>query len=81
LNNDTWYSTSIITGEEAKEKSGGSEAQKYLKSKLKWTAEASVAFCKELQTDYCKAEGGAAGLNARPSYVATGFAAITVTGK
>mmetsp|Transcript_33304 Transcript_33304/g.48881 ORF Transcript_33304/g.48881 Transcript_33304/m.48881 type:complete len:502 (+) Transcript_33304:1043-2548(+) len=80
LNNDALHSTLLQIGEDAKEK-GGSEAQNYMESKLKWTAEASVAFCKELQTDYCIAEGGATGPTFRPSDLTTGFAAIAVAGK
>ena len=34
-----------------------SEAEQYIQAKVEWTAKASVAFCKELQSDYAIAEG------------------------
>jgi hypothetical protein len=34
-----------------------SEEERYIQSKLDWTAQTSVAFCKELETDYAIAEG------------------------
>jgi Competence-damaged protein len=39
------------------EKPGLSEEELYIQAKLDWTAKTSVAFCKELDTDYVIAEG------------------------
>eukprot|EP00978_Attheya_sp_CCMP212_P039090 scaffold200176_cov34-Attheya_sp.AAC.1 len=61
--------------------SSSSEADAYIGSKLDWTAQTSVAFCKALDTDFCIAEGGAAGPTFRPKGLETGFAAIAIAGR
>ena len=58
-----------------------SEVDRYIKSKLDWTAKTSVAFCSELDTDYAIAEGGAAGPTFRPKGIETGFAVLAIAGR
>lgn len=60
---------------------GESEGDAYVRSKLKWTAESAVAFCKQMHVDYAIAEGGAAGPTFRPEGLNTGFAAIAIAGR
>ena len=53
----------------------------YIQAKLDWTSQTSVAFCEALQTDYCIAEGGAAGPTFRPDDMTSGFAVIAIAAK
>lgn len=57
------------------------ETKEYMQSKLHWTAETSVAFCRELGTDYCIAEGGATGPTFRPQGLTHGFTVVTIAGR
>ena len=52
----------------------------YIQSKLQFTAEAAMAYCQTLGTDYAVAEGGAAGPTFRDDR-STGFAVVCVAGK
>lgn len=61
--------------------SSASATDRYIESKLDWTAKTSVAFCKALDTDYAIAEGGAAGPTFRPEGMETGFAVLAVAGR
>jgi NADH pyrophosphatase NudC (nudix superfamily)/nicotinamide mononucleotide (NMN) deamidase PncC len=58
-----------------------SEKDLYIQSKLDWTRETSLAFCREVGTDFCIAEGGAAGPTFRPQGLDTGFAVIAVAAR
>lgn len=60
---------------------GETEADAYRNSKLDWTAQTSIAFCKAMGTDYAIAEGGAAGPTFRPKGLDTGFSVISIAGK
>ena len=40
---------------------GEGEADKYVRSKLDWTAKTAMAYCEQMGTDYAVAEGGATG--------------------
>lgn len=58
-----------------------SEKDRYIQSKIDWTREASLAFCKEVGTDFCIAEGGATGPSFRPKGLDTGFAVIAIAAR
>mmetsp|Transcript_26304 Transcript_26304/g.40357 ORF Transcript_26304/g.40357 Transcript_26304/m.40357 type:complete len:513 (-) Transcript_26304:477-2015(-) len=60
---------------------GESAGDAYIRSKLKWTAETAIAFCKQMEVDYAIAEGGASGPTFRPEGLDKGFAAIAVAGR
>jgi len=60
---------------------GQSEEDFYVKSKLGWTAQTSVAFCQAMETDYAIAEGGAAGPTFHIKGLESGFAALAVAGR
>jgi Competence-damaged protein len=59
LNNDELYAALMAGTTNAAGVDTGSlsEEEKYIQSKLEWTARTSVAFCKELETDFAIAEG------------------------
>lgn len=75
LNNDSLYE-SILHRPAAVQ--GDSEEETYMKSKMHWTAETSVAYCQQLKTDYVIAESGASGPTFRPKDMTTGFASIAI---
>eukprot|EP00977_Amphora_coffeiformis_P008413 scaffold1912_cov167-Amphora_coffeaeformis.AAC.12 len=58
-----------------------SEKDRYIQSKIDWTRETSLAFCKEVGTDFCIAEGGASGPTFRPQGLETGFAVIAIAAR
>jgi NAD+ diphosphatase len=60
---------------------GESEADAYIRSKLRWTEKASIAFCEKLGVDYAIAEGGASGPTFRPKGLTKGFAVLAIAGK
>jgi NAD+ diphosphatase len=60
---------------------GESEGDKYIRSKLKWTAKTAVAFCEQMDVDYAIAEGGAAGPTFRPEGLDKGFAVVAIAGR
>jgi NAD+ diphosphatase len=60
---------------------GESEGDKYIRSKLKWTAKTAVAFCEQMDVDYAIAEGGAAGPTFRPQGLDKGFAVVAIAGR
>ncbi len=57
------------------------DKESYIQSKVDWTAKTSVAFCKELNTDYAIAEGGAAGPTFRFDDMDSGFAVLAIAGR
>lgn len=61
--------------------SSQSEADVYIQSKLHWTALTSIAYCKQMNTDYAIAEGGATGPTFRPNDMKTGFSVIAIAGR
>jgi NAD+ diphosphatase len=58
-----------------------SEKESYIRSKLEWTSKTAMAFCEQVGTHYCIAEGGAAGPTFRPKGLSTGFAVIAIAAK
>jgi NAD+ diphosphatase len=79
LNDDNLYETIFnIPFEVAGE---SSETEAYIESKLRLTALTSVAYCKEMKTDYAIAEGGATGPTFRPNDMTTGFAVVSIAGR
>jgi nicotinamide mononucleotide (NMN) deamidase PncC len=74
--------TKLLTGGNTMDNTKSSnEADRYVESKLHWTSETAKAFCKELETDYAIAEGGAAGPTFRPEGLDRGFAVIAVAAR
>ena len=55
LNNGNLYESILASSKKAD--TTLSEEEQYIQSKMHWTAEASVAYCEELGTDYAIAEG------------------------
>ena len=62
-------------------KSSSSEKDAYIQSKVHWTRETALAFCRETGTDFCIAEAGAAGPTFRPADLHTGFAVVAVAAR
>ena len=60
---------------------GQSEKERYIQSKIEWTRETSIAFCQQVGTDFCIAEGGASGPTFRPKDLETGFAVIAIAAR
>ena len=60
---------------------GESEADVYIRSKLRWTEKAAIAFCEKLGVDYAIAEGGASGPTFRPDGLTRGFTVLAIAGK
>lgn len=60
------------------EQDGESAKERYYRSKLAWTRQTSIAFCQEVETDFCIAEGGATGPTFRPEGVTAGFSVIAI---
>jgi NADH pyrophosphatase NudC (nudix superfamily)/nicotinamide mononucleotide (NMN) deamidase PncC len=60
------------------QRSAISSADEYVASKLHWTKETSLAYCKALQVDYVIAEGGATGPTFHYHDLSTGFAVVCV---
>lgn len=58
-----------------------SEKDRYIQSKIDWTRETSLAFCEQVGTDFCIAEGGASGPTFRPQGLNTGFAVIAIAAR
>jgi len=56
------------------------ETQQYIQSKIQWTREAALAYCRHLDTDFAIAEGGATGPTFRPEGMKAGFAVLAVAG-
>jgi NAD+ diphosphatase len=73
FNNEELHSS--LTNKEITDK------ESYIQSKVDWTAKTSVAFCKELNTDYAIAEGGAAGPTFRFDDMDSGFAVLSIAGR
>ena len=57
------------------------EVQKYIESKIQWTAQMAVQYCTAANTDYAVAEGGAVGPTFRPSHLHHGFSVICLAGR
>ena len=57
------------------------EAQKYIQSKIQWTSETALAYCRHIKTDYAIAEGGATGPTFNPKGMKNGFAVLAVAGR
>jgi nicotinamide mononucleotide (NMN) deamidase PncC len=60
------------------QRSAITSADEYVASKLHWTKETSLAYCKALQVDYVLAEGGATGPTFHYHDMSTGFAVVCV---
>eukprot|EP00986_Skeletonema_menzelii_P020651 scaffold31912_cov171-Skeletonema_menzelii.AAC.3 len=57
------------------------ETKAYIQSKVKWTQEAALSYCKHMETDFAIAEGGATGPTFRPAGMKTGFAVLAIAGR
>jgi NAD+ diphosphatase len=62
-------------------RTGETEGQMYIRSKMKWTKEAAISFCENNDVDYAIAEGGASGPTFRPEDLDKGFSVIAIAGK
>lgn len=58
-----------------------SEKDNYVQSKMDSTFQTALAFCEQAGTDFCIAEGGAAGPTFRPEGLTTGFAVVAVAAR
>jgi NAD+ diphosphatase len=58
-----------------------SEKNLYIQSKLDWTKKTALAFCQQVGTDFCIAEGGAAGPTFRPQGLDHGFAVVAIAAR
>ena len=81
LLNDTKLHSSLMTPWLSLHDKVESERDMYLQSKLEWTRQTAIAFCEQVGTDICIAEGGATGPTFRPKDVSTGFAVIAIAAK
>ena len=57
------------------------ETKAYIQSKVKWTQEAALSYCKHMDTDFAIAEGGATGPTFHPEGMKAGFAVLAVAGR
>lgn len=57
------------------------ETKAYIQSKVKWTQEAALSYCKHLDTDFAIAEGGATGPTFNPAGMKAGFAVLAIAGR
>ncbi|KAK1740457.1 NAD-capped RNA hydrolase NUDT12 [Skeletonema marinoi] len=57
------------------------ETKAYIQSKVKWTQEAALSYCKHMDTDFTIAEGGATGPTFHPEGMKAGFAVLAVAGR
>ncbi|KAL7468227.1 hypothetical protein ACHAXS_008454 [Conticribra weissflogii] len=57
------------------------DTKKYIQSKIQWTREAALSYCRHLDTDFAIAEGGATGPTFRPDGMKAGFAVLAVAGR
>lgn len=80
-NDERLHADLVALSTSVKEASDAKKREAYIQSKLDWTARASVAFCESAGTDFCIAEGGAAGPMFRLPDMDQGFTAITIAGK
>lgn len=86
LNNSDLHSSLTATPSQ-KEGTGNNntakedEKENYIASKFEWTTQTALAFCRELETDFCIAEGGATGPTFRPQDLHTGFAVIAIAAR
>lgn len=79
LNDETLHAT--LTAPFEGSSNDRSEADRYMESKLDWTAKTAVAFCDAVGTNYAIAEGGASGPTFRPKGLERGFAAIAIAAR
>lgn len=57
------------------------ETREYIQSKIQWTRETALAYCRHMDTDFAIAEGGATGPTFRPEGMKAGFAVLAVAGR
>jgi NADH pyrophosphatase NudC (nudix superfamily)/nicotinamide mononucleotide (NMN) deamidase PncC len=57
------------------------ETKAYIQSKVKWTTEAALSYCKHMDTDFAIAEGGATGPTFHPKGMKAGFAVLAIAGR
>ena len=57
------------------------EVQDYIQTKIRWTAQMAIEYCRTLKTDYAIAEGGAVGPTFRPKQLQFGFSVIAIAGR
>lgn len=58
-----------------------SDKDRYIQSKIDWTRQTALAFCEQAGTDFCIAEGGAAGPTFRPAGLDNGFVVLAVAAR
>lgn len=57
------------------------ETKAYIQSKVNWTREAALAYCKHMNVDFAIAEGGATGPTFNPNGMKKGFAVLAIAGR
>jgi NAD+ diphosphatase len=57
------------------------ETKAYIQSKVNWTREAALAYCKHMNVDFGIAEGGATGPTFNPAGMKAGFAVLAIAGR
>lgn len=57
------------------------ETKAYIQSKVNWTREAALAYCKHMNVDFAIAEGGATGPTFNPAGMKAGFAVLAIAGR
>ena len=57
------------------------ETKAYIQSKVNWTREAALAYCKHMNVDFAIAEGGATGPTFNPVGMKAGFAVLAIAGR
>ncbi|GMH59229.1 hypothetical protein TrLO_g15040 [Triparma laevis f. longispina] len=81
LLNDAKLHASLVNAPTNTAQPGDSDGDMYKRSKLDWTSKNAVAFCEAMGTDFCVAEGGAAGPSFRPKDLTAGFSAISIAAR
>jgi NADH pyrophosphatase NudC (nudix superfamily)/nicotinamide mononucleotide (NMN) deamidase PncC len=84
LNDDALHQQLTLTKplQDEENKNGAeSEKDRYIESKLNWTRQTALAFCEQAGTDFCIAEGGAAGPTFRLAGLTTGFVVVAVAAR
>ena len=57
------------------------ETKAYIQSKVNWTKEAAISYCKHMDTNFAIAEGGATGPTFNPEGMKAGFAVLAIAGR
>lgn len=81
LLNDTELYDNLNTIPDQLVNSNLTQSDAYVQSKVHWTAQTSIAYCKAMNTDYAIAEGGATGPTFRPNDMKSGFSVLAIAGR